>query len=140
MSEQSGWEEIEGWKPEPGDSVNGKVIAIEKGFSNYTNDFYPIVTLQRDEDSPINVHCFHAILVEKLKTFRPAIGERVIITRGPDRPVKNSTRTVVLYKVEMPDRTNDTSGWDAFGAAPAPTPVAPDIPVAATDSGEDIPF
>lgn len=127
----------EGWRPSPGDVLTGKVSEVGKGWSDYTDSFYPIVTIETDDGKFVNVHCFHEILKQRMLDLRPTIGQEITITCGEKTKTKDGKRSFVTYKVTVPGE--DGSGvWDSLGAQPQrASRAATDVPAPDDD---DIPF
>ena len=109
-----------GWKPEEGDVLVGVVSGLSKGWSDYKNGFYPIVTITPDLErctpnpprsdtepgAAIAVHGFQFVLEDRFTALKPMPGERIGIKVGPKIPTKDGKRTVQTYTVKM-DRTED---------------------------------
>jgi hypothetical protein len=123
-------ESAEGWRPtDPGDSVIGTLVEADLGWSDWMNDrqggSYPILTVQQDDGSPRNVHCFQAVLYRRVMTLRPQIGERIkFVYHGKkERPDKT---TVAMFTVRVAGRTQTSvyeqlagvSTTDVASAAP----------------------
>lgn len=130
----------EGWKPEPGDKVVGKVVGLQKGWSDYTDSYYPIVVIHDEvTDEPMTVHGFHFVLKDRLASLRPRLGERIGIKMGDKIPSKDGKRSIQTYTVKIDGRTEDI--WDDIknprtAAAAAQT----NAPATAIESDDDIPF
>src|ERR1700749_2247450 len=101
----------EGWRPEEGDSITGKVTNLDLGWSDHQNASYPIVTLEGDDGTLTSVHAFHAVLQSRLKSARPKLGDRLTITFHGKRETKDGKRTVAVYSVEAPDRGGDAEAF-----------------------------
>lgn len=108
-----------GWKPEEGDLLIGTVSGLSKGWSDYKQGFYPIVTITPELDKcnpeprsdslpgePIAVHGFQFVLEDRFSSLKPMPGERIGIKVGPKVPTKDGKRTVQTYTVKM-ERTED---------------------------------
>lgn len=114
-------ETAEGWRPnEPGDTVVGTVIEADVGWSDWLNDrqggSYPILTVQQDDGSLRNVHCFQAVLYRRVMNLRPQIGERIkFVYHGKkDRPDKTA---VALFTVRVAGRTR-TDVYERLAGTP----------------------
>lgn len=129
----------EGWRPSAGDSITGKVFSLERGWSDYQGEFYPIVTIEQSDGKRVNVHAFHAVLKNRLAAVRPGIGDTLTITYHGQRDSKDGRRRVSIYSVNT-DKPQDAEAF--WGNAPSiqdkpPTgTVAPDIPI----EDEGLPF
>jgi hypothetical protein len=109
-----------GWKPEEGDVIVGTVVTLSKGWSDYKNGFYPIVTIQPDLDkcnpnpprseaeagNPVAIHGFQFVLEDRFTALKPMPGERIGVKVGPKIPTKDGKRSVQTYTVKM-DRAED---------------------------------
>lgn len=126
----------EGWRPEEGDVLVGTVLDVTKGWSDYTNDFYPIVVIQpKGKDKPaVSVHAFHAVLRNRLVELRPVAGETIGIKFGGVVKSKDGKRDISTYNVKVEGRTADV--WGDLGGTPreAATVVTRDA------ADDDIPF
>lgn len=129
-----------GWKPEEGDVLVGNVVALAKGWSNYTQQYYPIVTIAPDMDKcdpaprsdalpgePVAVHAMQYVLMDRFTRLKPEPGERIGIKVGPKLPTKDGARQVQTYTVKM-DRGEDIWGDIANPRlSPQPTSGAPAV-------------
>lgn len=126
-----------GWRPEPGDSIIGKVVGIDQGWSDEGNDYYPILTIQPAKGDAVSVHCFHQILKAKVLGSRPQVGAEIGIKFEGKVDTKDGRRQVAVYAVRI-----DGGTADPYAGMVAPertsTPSTPDnVPGPDTD---DIPF
>lgn len=111
----------EGWRPEEGDKIVGKVVDLGRGWSDYKDGFYPIVTVHDEEqDKDIAIHCFQTVLERKMREFKPKVGERIGIEFQGKRPTKNGKNQVAVYIVKVQGRTVDP--WDEAGQGRQATP------------------
>jgi hypothetical protein len=140
------WAEPEGWRPEAGSIIEGKVIEVDTGYSDFLEGNYPIVTIEPADGSPVAVHGFQQLLMQKLIALRPTVGESIKVECGGKRPTRDGKRSVVLYKVTMPDRENvGANVWDTFGSPAASKPAPADVPADTegltqpADAGDDPP-
>lgn len=130
----------DGWRPEEGDIVLGKVLNLQTAWSDEKEDYYPIIIIDDEVKGPVSVHAFHAALLDRLSKLKPEVGERIGIKMGPKVPLKsNPNRSVQTYTVRVEGRSEQI--WDKFperrrGAA---APVQEELPDAET-SDDDIPF
>lgn len=141
-------EETEGWRPEAGDVLTGTVDAVSKAWSDWSNSFYPLLTIKTDDGKLVDVHAFHATLQSRLMELKPKVGDALEIVYIGKRPTKDGKREVAVYKVKAPDATGeevwgDLSTQDARAARSArPTSdVPPDMDGLTPNVGDDdIPF
>jgi len=127
-----------GWRPEPGDVVSGRIVAVSRGWSDWTNSYYPLVTIHDDaQDRNIDVHCFHQTLESRLMEVRPKVGERLEIVYHGKTQTKDGKRTVAIYSVTCPDATGQEV-WDALDRQPTNAAKAGATGQAPAD--DDIPF
>lgn len=106
-----------GWRPEAGDQLTGKLTDITTGESEYGR--YPIVTITTDTGDEVAVHGFHHSLKNRLREMRPALGDTLTIKYlgmvdqldrdGNVRTVNGVTKTLAQYNVDSPEFVFD---WD----------------------------
>jgi hypothetical protein len=110
----------EGWRPNEGDTIVGKVTDVSKGWSDQSSSWYPIVTVD-DENSNTEkaIHCFHHVLKNKMVELQPKIGERIAVRFTGEVPTKDGKRTVKTYKVSIEGRDSSASVWDSVAKDPA---------------------
>jgi hypothetical protein len=109
----------EGWKPEPGDEIDGTVLGIKIGESDYKREAgkdprYPIVFVRTDDGKTSAVHCFHAVLENEMKAAQPLPGERIFIKCiSATAKGAGGRNTAVRYAVAVHrDADNTRSAWD----------------------------
>src|SRR5438046_64171 len=107
-----------GWKPKDGDEVQGILRAIDKGWSDWSQDFYPILTIEREDGSLVAVHAFHSVLFSRLMTLRPRVGEYVGVKYHGQEKSNDGKRTVSLYSFDVSRPDADES--DAFAGFTEP--------------------
>lgn len=71
-------EESNGWRPNPGDRVVGKIVDI--AFTDMGYGEYPILTIQTESGPEVAVHGFHTVLKSEIFSHEPQPGEPVDIT------------------------------------------------------------
>lgn len=142
----------DGWRPEEGATLVGKVVSIDSGSSNYGGGTYPIVTVQPEGGGdPVAVHCFHAALKSRMMEARPNIGERIGIKFVGKRQHRTDPSLTVADYIVRVERQDAGNVWDRMEGRTPPTPApAPrtDVPVDASDfapaqqplADDDIPF
>lgn len=130
----------DGWRPEPGDKVIGKIIGLQKGWSDQQGAYYPIIILEDElTGEAVSVHGFHYVLKERLASLRPVVGERIGIKMGDKIPSKDGRRTIQTYTVRVEGRSEDI--WDDIKSPRTQAPAAQtNAPATAIESDEDIPF
>lgn len=134
----------DGWRPEEGDLVIGRILALQAGWSEQQNRAYPILIVHDEvTDKDISVHGFHFVLMDRLTRLQPQVGERVGIRMGPKVPLKgDSTRSVQTYTVKVEGRSENI--WSQIKnprVQPQQTQLPVPTDVAATEAvDEDIPF
>jgi hypothetical protein len=145
--------EAPGWKPEEGDILVGIVVGLSKGWSDYKNGYYPIVTIQPDLDKcnpspprsdggaedPIAIHGFQFVLEDRFTALKPMPGETIGIKQGAKIPTKDGKRSVQTYTVKM-DREEDI--WREIQSPRAPIQATrqQELPISEVASDDDIPF
>lgn len=97
----------EGWRPDPGDVLSGEVTEVAKGWSDYTDSYYPIVTLRTDDGKMVNVHCFHEILKERMLDARPVVGTKLEVECLGEKRTRDDKRSYVGYRVTVPGETGE---------------------------------
>lgn len=152
MSDNMNLEQAEGWRPEVGDVVIGEVVDLARQRSEYTGELYPIVTVKREDDSLIAIHCFHAILRNRMIELAPRIGETIGVkyisaTEEIKEKGKKTRNKAAIYTVRVKGRAVDI--WGGMEVShDMPTNGASDVPVDTSDfapdvsaqEDEDIPF
>lgn len=109
-----------GWRPSsPGDTALGTVVEVDAGWSEWMNDrrggTYAIITVQEDDGTLLQVHCFGAVLKRRIMSLRPQLGERIkFIYHG--KKVRDDNTTVSLYTVRVAGRTR-TDVYDRLAAS-----------------------
>ena len=134
--------EATGWRPSAGDVLTGTVVSIDKGWSDYTDSYYPIVGVREDDGSIVSVHCFHAILQQRMLDLAPEIGTPIEITCQGEKKTKDGKRSFVAYTVTIPGETGART-WAQLGAQPtkaarSAAPVGSEQAV--QEALDDIPF
>lgn len=118
-----------GWRPEPGDVIAGRIVDMDMANSNY--GAYPVLTIQPQNGDEIAIHCFHNTLRGKLEQIQPQLGDSIqvkyvgLIERDGAQPYH-------LYRVRSNVQRGNFWGGDAV---PAPTGPASDL-----DDTDDLPF
>lgn len=119
-----------GWRPEDGDTLDGRVIELGRGWSDQAGEYYPIITIETEDGERVNVHAFHAILKNALMDKQPHTGDRIIITYHGKRPTRaDANRMVAIYTLETPDREQDAGKfWNGLGSQPRRSRAETDTP------------
>jgi hypothetical protein len=137
MADTPNMDFAEGWRPSEGDVIVGKVLEVDRGWSDWTKSYYPIVTIQPDEGARVAIHAFHTTLRGKLTELRPLPGERLAVKYMGERPLKSDPkRTVHVYNAKVMDRA-PVDAWANFEDERKPEveePIGSDIPK------DDVPF
>lgn len=116
----------EGWRPEPGDELTGKIVDLSIATStqrdrngNYPQ--YPLLLIQEEDGHEVFVHCFHQTLQKALLERRPEIGHRIRIKfHGKQTLKSDSARSVAIYSLDLPDTPRKASDiYDRLEAMPA---------------------
>ena len=99
-----------GWRPEPGSTVQGEVLAVDMGENKWGS--YPIVTIQQDvTGEKIAIHGFHTVLRNALERARPMPGRRIAVRYiglvTEDKKGKPLETDYHGYQVRMLDQTAD---------------------------------
>jgi hypothetical protein len=88
----------EAWRPKPGDKLIGVIVDLDERASEYDEDPYPIVTVERDDDGrEVAWHAYHTVARNELAKQRPQRGDRIgIAYHGkPDGKSYESYRIIV---------------------------------------------
>lgn len=127
----------EGWRPEEGDKIIGKIVNMTKGWSDYQQQYYPIIVVHDEvTDRDVSVHAFHTALARRLIALKPRVGDRIGIKMGPKVPLKgNPKQSVQTYTcrvegkqediwadIQDPRAVTDRSRGPAVPASEAPIP------------------
>lgn len=139
----------EGWRPEEGDTLIGRVTEVATGRSQFGGGGkYPIITVQPEEGAPVAVHCFHAALKARVLDLKPMPGERIGVKFVGKRPHKTDPSLTVadyIVKVEGRTTTDAYAGMEEPAAPRTDVPVnpqdfAPASPASQAQADDDIPF
>jgi hypothetical protein len=99
-----------GWRPEPGDTVIGKVEGLDRAENKW--GAYPVVTLVTDDGERIAVHGFHTVLRNALRRARPMPGSRIAVRYvglvSEDKSGKALVQDYHGYQVRMLDQDAGT--------------------------------
>lgn len=114
MTSESMAGESMGWRPNEGDVLSGKIVNITRGWSDWTNAYYPLLTIHDTaRDSDIDLHCFHATLQERVMETRPKVGDEITVAYLGKRKSKDGKRTIAIYQVTVPGATG-AEVWDSL--------------------------
>lgn len=105
-----------GWRPKDGDEVRGILRAIDKGWSDWGSNWYPILTIEQDDGKLVAIHCFHSVLLSRVKSLRPLPGEYVGVKYHGTEPTNDKKRTVALYSFDVSRPDGDSA--DPYAAFP----------------------
>lgn len=101
-----------GWKPAPGDTVEGTIDAIKQREGDYGP--YPLVELDDGSPAGVGIHAFHSVLRNELATARP--GDRIavryvgLVTRKNGKPYES-------YRIALEHSAANISAAVAEGRA-----------------------
>lgn len=112
-----------GWRPKKGSEVRGILRSVGKGWSDWDFDWYPILTIEQDDGSLVAVHCFHAVLLNRVMALKPRRGEYVGVKCHGTEKTTDGKRTVVLYSFDVSrpgaDDSDPYSGFESMARAKA---------------------
>lgn len=110
--------DAEGWKPQPGDKVVGKILEISQRDGDYGP--YKVVTIEKADGVPIAIHAFHSVLAGRLEDQKPGLGDIIGVKyEGKKQGAKN---TYDNYKVTIFERAaGSPSLWGNDAATDAGT-------------------
>jgi hypothetical protein len=133
----------EGWRPQEGSVVVGRLLSSTLGWSDESQSHYPILVIHDEkQDKSVAIHAFHAALQQRLAALAPKNGERVAIKMGPKVPLKsNPSRSVQTYTVKVEGR-DESVDWSQFkrDRGGVPTPEQEEIPDLSSAGDDDTPF
>lgn len=140
-------QESQGWRPEPGDVVDGKLVSLTRGWSDWLQGHYPILTIHdKDQKRDIDVHCFHQVLHERLLELRPKIGDMLRVEYRGQVKSQDGKRTISIYNITAPD-DDGSNVWDMLSSEPqkAARVARPAVQQRSQETledapGDDIPF
>lgn len=95
------------WVPDqPGDELQGKIVSVERAWSDYKNGFYPILRIETDTGEVKAFHAFRTVALSQVLAKRPTTGEVVKITYLGPRPPKPGDKgsPPVGYRLEIEGR------------------------------------
>lgn len=111
----------EGWRPKEGDEIRGQLRTITRGWSDWQNAFYPILTIAKDGTGElVSLHCFHDVLLKQVLSLKPKIGEYVGCRFHGEEQTKDGKRTVKLYTFAV---QRDSEESDPYEGLTVPEPV-----------------
>lgn len=108
-----------GWRPKKGDEVRGILKSVSKGWSDWANGWYPILTIEQEDGSLTMVHAFHSVLLNEIKTMRPMPGEYVGVKFHGEQKTNDGKRTFASYTFAVSRPEGDASDpYDQFPDPP----------------------
>ena len=119
MADETGY--AEGWKPNPGDEITGRVIDIAATDGGW--GMYPIVTLRDEGGTEIAVHAFHDVLKSELARRRPKVGDEVSIKYLGQPNGKN------YHAYRVRGGQDASFDWGAFGGQSEERQTSADPPI-----------
>lgn len=88
----------EAWRPDPGEKIAGKVVAVVMG-PDMGYGSYPIVTLETSGGERA-IHAFHTVLRTELARRRPRVGDPLEVTyQGKRSPKSGNGNDFHVYRV-----------------------------------------
>jgi hypothetical protein len=109
-------QDVEGWRPEPGDSIQGTVVAVDSRPSDYGDD-YPLIEIEKEDGSVVAVHAFHTVLKREISRLAPAAGDKIGIRYSGKEKGRN--QDYEKYRVLLDRATSKAPAspdWDAMKA------------------------
>jgi hypothetical protein len=101
----------EAWRPAPGESLIGRVVAVDQRISSYDGvSLYPVVTVRREDGTTAAFHGYHAVAKAELAKQAPRVGERIGIKYIGKRPGKQYEH----YRIVV-DRDGPAIDWGRIG-------------------------
>lgn len=109
---------VQGWKPEPGDTITGRITDLTTGGGEFGR--YAIVMLTTKSGDDVAIHAFHHTLKTRLREMRPERGHTLTVTYhgmvnqtdrdGNVKMVDGEPKALALYTVDSPEFSFN---WDA---------------------------
>ena len=132
----------DGWRPNDGDQLVGKVTQVTTGWSDQSESNYPILVIHdENKDEDVSIHCFHHVLKNAVLKTKPQIGERIGVKLTGEVPLKsNPNRSVKTYNFVVEGRGADYSAFSDNPSSSSNNPASPDSGQVIADEGEDTPF
>lgn len=110
-----------GWRPEPGDEIRGRVLAVKIGQSDIggTMRQYPIVfvlpTGATADTTAIAIHAFHSVLLNEFLSQRPAMGDMLFVRSlgdlGKEAPKGMSAPEIYAVQITKPRGAPPADPW-----------------------------
>ena len=98
-----------GWRPQPGDTVQGRIAGWDEGVSSYNGKAYPILIIEARDGQRTAVHAFHSVLADQLAKLGAAFGDRIGILyqgkRDGAAASYHAYRTIVQTPGQPPRRS-----------------------------------
>lgn len=109
-------QEVEGWRPEPGDEVFGTIVTVDEREGKFGP--YPYLEID-DEDTGkvVGVHCFHTVLKKEVVNKAPKVGGVGGVHYFGIKTPKNGGDDYEHYKFDYypPDGNSAPApNWDAM--------------------------
>ena len=98
------------WRPTPGETVTGTVVAIRARETEYGK--HPVLVLDTGAENYTAVHAFHGVLKNKLFEIKPTPGD--VLTIGYQGKVEGKKQPYHSYTVFDPNATFEVQefSWD----------------------------
>jgi hypothetical protein len=140
------------WRPDPGDKIEGEVVAIAERAGEY--DPYPIVTVRRSDGEEFAIHAFHTVLAGEFAKLQLKLGDKIAVKYLGKKQNRAGNGSYHAYRVvkdgdePLVNWTKYATGTDDDDSTPAsdlpsdfPAPTGYGQPPAKPkDDGDDIPF
>jgi hypothetical protein len=136
------------WIPaEPGETLEGELIEVRAGWSDYREREYPILVVRSEEGEELTFHAFRSVPHREVIEKQPLPGERIRIAYlGPGR-AKQGRSAPELYRLTVEGRSAEESARRTYARLaggrrePATAPEQPaGTPEAGPDEDQDFPF
>ncbi len=111
--------DVEGWKPEVGETITGIVSAVDTRPSEYSDEDYPTVEIATEDGRDVLVHGFHSVLKKELANQKPQPGDRIGIRYAGLKTPKGAGKDYESYRVivEHLSAPAPAPDWNAMGAS-----------------------
>ena len=99
------------WRADVGDSVIGRVYAVEQVTSKYGSGLQTRIVIDEDETGDlVAIYCHHTVMRREIEKQDPRVGDRIGIKRLPDVPGKPyRLYRVVVDRMAGPDDDPDVA-------------------------------
>ena len=98
-------EQVEGWKPDPGDELIGKVVRVNTRKMDDEPD-YPVVTIQQEDGEKLAFHAKPQMARERIEEEQPIPGDEIAVRylgKEQGKTYEYHNYRIVVEHAQMPD-------------------------------------